>query len=299
MSIFKTPFSQRKGIVTPPTAVIRETMTQEIINAIGTCYDLLCQNLAYQYQESYGRKFLQEDIERVLWIHFANQRLSEFKEYREYKLVFDSYMNLATPWFRILDLIEFVIHVINSEAERNKDSGLAHILLIFESSINLEFERLNYGYRIVDHLIADITSTEEMQAIETAIANSKDNVREHLDKAIELYSNKPDPDIRNSIKESITALETVCREFTGLTGDNGSLGKALSKLENSGIALHPALKRGFDQFYTYTNSAETGIRHALMDPEGTYVPSKDEAYLMLLQCCTFINYLRMKMSRIK
>ena len=49
--------------------------------------------------------------------------------------------------------------------------------------------------------------------------------------------------------------------------------------------------------YAYTNQPDTGIRHALMDPEGRYVPTKDEAYFMLISCSAFINYLRLKVIK--
>ena len=65
------------------------------------------------------------------------------------------------------------------------------------------------------------------------------------------------------------------------------------------IAIYPLLallEEGFNKFYVYTNDRDSGIRHALMDDEGTYVPSKDEAYFMLVSCSAFINYLRRKVA---
>lgn len=37
----------------------------------------------------------------------------------------------------------------------------------------------------------------------------------HLNKALELYAQRPIEDYRNSIKESISAIEVYCREITG------------------------------------------------------------------------------------
>ena len=37
------------------------------------------------------------------------------------------------------------------------------------------------------------------------------------------------------------------------------------------------VKEAFDKLYAYTNQKDTGIRHALMDDDGTYVPSSDES----------------------
>lgn len=56
------------------------------------------------------------------------------------------------------------------------------------------------------------------------------------------------------------------------------------------------LKVAFDKLYAYTNQPDTGIRHALMDDEGKYTPSNEEALFMLVSCSSFLNYLNAKMS---
>lgn len=295
MSIYKSLFSHRKGL-TPQTAVMhKDCIPSEVVNAINSSYYLLCEELKIQ-GHYFG--YTQQEIEKLIWWKFLNKPLQDYSYEGVYIAVFRTYLEGNNNlWYKKLDLLEYVIRVSIERAVKNNDGRLLSIFSKFVNLLNSEFERLDFGYRIIDNMVTDITSDEEIKCLEQAIAESKDNVREHLEKALEHYSHKPDPDIRNSIKEAITAVETVCREYTGLTGDNGTLGKALNKLEEKGIILHPALKRGFDQLYTYTNSAETGIRHALMDPDGKYVPSKDEAYLMLVQCSTFINYLRMKIVK--
>lgn len=115
-------------------------------------------------------------------------------------------------------------------------------------------------------------------------------MREHLTKAIELCSKRPIGDYRNSIKESISAVEYICRKKTG----ENDLGKGLSKLEKKGVIIPNLLKKAFDTLYAYTNNEETGIRHALMDEDGTYAPGVDEAIFMLVSCSAFINYLNKK-----
>ena len=71
-------------------------------------------------------------------------------------------------------------------------------------------------------------------------------------------------------------------------------GEALNHLETKGISLPKVLKEAFEKLYAYTNQGSTGIRHALMDQDGTYVPSRDEALFMLVSCSAFINYLSKK-----
>ena len=292
--IFKSLFSHRHNFAENQPIIMRNVISEEVVNAIGTCYDMLCRRLMYMHNNSLQPSlvnFLQQDIERELWIHFANRRLSDFDSGGRYHLMFDELLTKSRlPWNRILDLTEYVCKWVSVNIEKYR--YLEELLKEFEGNLNNEFDRLDYGYRVVSHCIVDITSEEEMAAISEAIENSKDNVSEHLQRAVMHYSARPNPDVRNSIKESISAVEAVCRELTGET----TLGKALKHLEDNGVVIHKMLKEGFTKFYVYTNDADSGIRHALMDDEGAYVPSKDEAYYMLEACSTFVNYLRRKVA---
>lgn len=292
-NIFKCLFSHRHGFCQMKPVIIKDGISQEIINAIGTCYDELCINLNSIYERFYSgsKLFMQYDIEKELWIHFANRRLSEFEQNGQYYLIFnDLLLSGHLPWNRILDMLEYVCKWVNMNIPHY--DYLKDILNDFEANINDEFDRLDYGYRIVNHCVTDITADAEIEAINEAINNSKDNVNVHLQSAIKNYSARPNPDVRNSIKESISAVEAICRE---LTGEN-TLGSALKRLEDNGVVIHKMLKDEFVKFYVYTNDPSSGIRHALMDNDGTYVPSKDEAYYMIVSCSAFINYLRRKVA---
>ena len=139
----------------------------------------------------------------------------------------------------------------------------------------------------------NITSKEEIVSIEKAIKVSENNVKLHLQTALGLLAKKPSGDYRNSIKESISAVEAVCRELTA----KSTLGDALNELEKTGVVIPKVMKLGFDKLYGYTNNKETGIRHALMDNDGSYIPSSDEAVFMLVSCSAFINYLYSKKAK--
>lgn len=273
----------------------REFISAEVINAINSAYYLLCEALFKNLRTVYGGfSFYQKDIEKIVWWQFMNRPLEDFEKRGSYNVVFRAYMeDSGIMWYQKLDLLEFVIRTSVKLAETNNDAKVLEILQRFIDLLNREFERLDFGYRIVNLMVTDITSEEEKACIEKTIAESADNVRQHMEKAIELYSAKPTPDVCNSIKEAITAVEAACRE---LTGEN-TLGDAIKKLESKGIVLQDRLKASMIQMYAYTNQPDTGIRHALMDPDGKYVPTKDEAYFMLISCSAFINYLRLKMSK--
>ena len=298
IEIYRSLFSHRKEVNKSPSLMIRNQLPVKVINTILSSYYLFCKELNQHYRsQHYADSINQKTIEKELWWRFRNLPLSEFEEYNSFKLSFEPLMqNEAFPWYQKLDMLELVIRYSDWYAKEHNDTSALKIINQFVALLNFEFERLGYGYRIVNMRIVDITTQEEQQSIQDAIIQSQDNVRKHLLSALENYSQRPSPDVCGSIKESISAVEAVCREYTGLTGDNGTLGKAIKKLEDNGINLHKSLKTAFEQLYTYTNSSTTGIRHSLMDSDGKYLPSKDEAYLMLILCSAFINYLRMKIS---
>jgi hypothetical protein len=66
---------------------------------------------------------------------------------------------------------------------------------------------------------------------------------------LERFSDKEKPDYRNCIEEAISAVEAVCRHFTG----ERMLGSALKRLETNSLIINPALKQGFEKIYGWTN----------------------------------------------
>src|SRR5581483_9551223 len=84
---------------------------------------------------------------------------------------------------------------------------------------------------------------------------------EHLRDALEQLADRVSPNYRNSIKDSISAVESVVKV---IAGTNARLGKALKRLTDAGIDIHPSLREGFSKLYGYSSDAD-GIRHAMME----------------------------------
>lgn len=272
-------FSERYGYEKPSEVIIREIITPEIQNSICTCYDTLDKEMAYSESDGYEYSRLEEYI----WCYFLNKRKNEFWQNRGYIITSTAFIeDNHNSWYKKLDLIEETIKYLAAKREFNS------VLVSFVSNINSEFERLNFGYRIVENQIVEITSEQEIKTIETAIDNNKENIKLHLNNALKLYAQRPNADYRNSIKESITAVEAFTREITGDKGLN------LGKMESAGIQIPPVLRKSFEILYGYTNDPKTGIRHALMDETAEYVPRAEEALFMLVSCSAFINYLNNK-----
>lgn len=280
-------FSERYGYTKPSDVIIREQITPEIENAICSCYDRLSNSLS---RLSISDSHI-VTLEKYLWVYFLNKREAKFYSGNGYFLsAIPFFEDQKNQWYLKLNLIEFIIRYLD---RRGSEIHAYHsIMNNYIGELNSEFKRHNFAYRIVDKKIVEITSENEIVSIETAIADSTNNIRLHLNKALELYSLRPYGDYRNSIKESISAVEAYCREKT----NEETLGKSLNKLESLGITIPKMLKVAFDKLYAYTNQPDTGIRQALMDDEGKYTPSNEEALFMLVSCSSFLNYLNAKMG---
>lgn len=277
-------FSERYGYKKASDVIIREQITPEIQNAICSCFDRL--EKAFEKSGYPYPKQSKYSLFEYTWTQYFNERLSEFSYHED--IIANYIESPGIEWYEVLDIIEFSIKWMHDNDMKHIPYGKASNL--FCQLINYEFERLNFAYRIVNCEIVEITSEQEINTIENAIESSPRNVKMHLNSALEKLAQRPNGDYRNSIKESISAVEAFCREKTG----ESTLGKSLSKLEKMNIIIPQSLKSAFDKLYEYTNHANTGIRHALMDDEGKYTPTADEALFMLVSCSAFVNYLSKK-----
>ena len=152
--------------------------------------------------------------------------------------------------------------------------------------INAIFEQENIGYRFVNDRIVKMVDKVEIEEIEQACKNEFDGCRVHIQKAVDFLADREAKDYKNCIKESISAVESICQIITG--NSKATLSETLKGLEDKGIVIHSALKSAFSKLYGYT-SDEGGVRHA----EGMFVSNVtfEEAKFMLVSCSAFVNYL--------
>lgn len=197
----------------------------------------------------------------------------------------------AQQWYTYYDILEIILSFSVSDSKLiggNEKEKISN----FKNDVNKIFVEENIGYRIIDNQVVNITTEEEINEIEKAMDSVFDSVNNHLEKALSFYSDRKNPDYKNSIKESITAVESMC---CIICGEKVELGKALGRLEKNGIYIHGAMKNGFQALYGYT-SDESGIRHGgIEDKEVT----EEDAKFMLVSCSAFVNYLKVKFNKMK
>jgi hypothetical protein len=183
-------------------------------------------------------------------------------------------------WYEVYDFVEFTAQ-----------NCPGHLKFHFIDFCNHILEKELSAYRFIDSQLTDITSEEEIESIEFAINSTTkySGAREHLKTSLKFLFDRKSPDYRNSVKESISAVESIC---VSVSGDHkATLGAALNEIEKS-HQLHPAFKKALSKLYGYTSDA-SGIRHALLE-ESTITYS--DAKFMLVSCSAFINYVLGKIS---
>lgn len=275
-------FSQRLGITPALKVAQRESIDDELRSSLWSLLTIFYWD-TYQapgHRHSiYGRSdYVQrsnmQQLTIALWLHYFKKPIDTIDTYWEYCLEkLHSYFFEAS-WYEVYDFVEFVA---SYGSDRQKDK--------FIEVCNSYLERENSAYRFVSGSLTEITSKEEIEEVEAAVANSAPyaGVKAHLTSAIDHLSNRKNPDYRNSIKESISAVEALAKILA--KDDSGTLGSVLKALEKS-KKLHPALKNAFSSLYGYTSDAD-GIRHALLEESAL---TKADARFMLICCSAFINY---------
>ena len=277
-------FSQRIGKTNIRTALQIESIDEVLENRLwnNILNDFINE---ISNSSSYGSESDRTQVCRLIWEEFFEKRTDEIPSYSGGGVYVDGVIEfiknwfLGSEWYDKYDFLEFLSYL-----------DYKAISVGFTEKCNNTLKRESAGYRIIDQKIAQITSEEEIMEIENAINNSggMKPVETHLKTALDFLSNRENPDYRNSVKESISAVESLCVIMTG--DKEATLGKALSQIEKK-YKIHGALKSAFSSLYGYTSDSG-GIRHSLLEDD--IKVTMEDAKFMLVSCSAFINYLKTK-----
>ena len=185
---------------------------------------------------------------------------------------------LSSEWHKVFDLVEFVISFLSTpttQATKKK----------FIDQCNKILEQENSAYKIVEGCVVEITAEQEIESIESAMATPYEGANGHIKNALSLFSRRENPDYRNSIKESISAVESITREITG----KDSFSAGVDKLGKCGIKLHRDHQSALKNLYKFTCDAD-GIRHASPNSEPLDI-NRNTARFMLITCSAFVNHI--------
>lgn len=273
-------FSERIGKTSVRSALQIDGMDVALKNRIWNVIleDFFTHISDYQ---SGGQKSQKAEVCEAIWKEFFGLAIDEIPSWQGGGTHCDGVIEhlrdwyFSAQWYEIYNLVELLVSI--SEILR----------LDFTSKCNKALKKEMSAYRIVDSFVTQVTSEEEIVELEMAldVGDRWSSVKTHLTAALAFYSNRPSPDFRNSIKESISAVEALCVIITG--DPNATLGQALIVIEKK-WKIHGALKSALSALYGYTSDAG-GIRHSLM--EGDTEIASEDARFMLISCSAFINYL--------
>lgn len=259
----------------------RESMDDDLRNRLWSAlkivvWDKYSPRDAMGYMADDSRKLL--DVVHSIWLHYFRQPVDTIPDFGRdypksaYQILRDYFFE--AKWWEVYDFLEFIA--------KNVEGGWSEDLI---RGSNFLLEAENAAYRFVGSEIVEITSEHEIAAVEDALDRASKSVRQHLARALELLSDRKQPDYRNSIKESISAVESMCQLMSG--SPKGTLGECL-KLLKVKAPVHPALEAAFLKLYGYTSDAG-GIRHALA--EASEHPTFSDAKFMLVACSGFTSFL--------
>lgn len=249
-------------------ALQRDDIDPDLRNALWTVYHatILEKNQPYTAGEH-----AVSELRTSLWVWFFKQPIDAMWPAHRFDGELRQHF-FTCKWHEVYDLIEFTA----------KHAGVLASEFMKLTNRFLEHERS--AYRLVGEEIVEITDQTEIETIESALGAGLRAVKAHLETAISLLNDRKKPDYRNSIKESISAVEAACRLLSG--DEKATLGGALKTL-SSKAPLHPAFEKALSSMYGFTND-EAGIRHSLLDAPRI---GFSDAKFMLVTSSAFVLYL--------
>jgi hypothetical protein len=272
-------FTQRYGLTPGPTVLSYKDISKELWVDLFNTLQRICSEVI--------RK---EDLAEEIWMHFHHEPISDYPcdswgdalsigqlvNYTRESLDHES----LTCSARVYDLIEFVYNTIFL---------MNHDRQSLQQNVNEDFARNFASVKMIDGLIAPVSDEEQSHAIEAAMQGPLADVNSQVHTALALLADREHPIYRDSVKNSISAVESLCKHIVG--DSRLTLEDALKKVGPTAVPVHPTIKDAFRKLYAYAGDV---ARHGLMGSDNLDV---EDARYMLVTCSAFINYLVVKANK--
>lgn len=188
-------------------------------------------------------------------------------------------------WPEFYDFVELVGKLL----QQRDDSGPFDETAFFkayQTKVNALFQEDGIGWELTDkselHRQTPTSLAKRLKATESQLTDKYANARVHYQKAISYLHQHP-IDEANSIKEVISALESVCKVHFPKAS---TLGDAIKLMRRDSVYSSHLLD-ALERLYTYSNATPL-VRHGHAKPGR---PSLPEAELSLFIGVAFIRYL--------
>jgi hypothetical protein len=236
-----------------------------------------------QYTDGPGY-FLKEPAGSIMTREFVHRRHRFISDYKQnfYK---DEYIETWSTFFKksdYVDLLDFLTFVVR---DPDRPSSLINRIA---RAMDLPFSpyRLSVEAKTIFPAVSDEETKSLERDLEVAFSSTFLGSKSHLQSALQTLG---EGEYRTSVRESIHAVESAVKDFTG--DPHTTLSKAIKSLVSE-TGIHKALADAFDKLYAYT-SDEKGIRHALIFGDNERV-GFDEAMFFLSACTAFVSFLSRK-----
>ena len=263
-------FSQRIGARQPPRSGLEEA-SPELRTALWN----VLHKPAFPEEEEHRERALAHA--RAMWNHLG-WRTDQIP-----LLPHQMRESLAVEWFscrwpEFFDLIEFTARTLATSA--------APVRQQWFEMLNRILEAKGCASRFIAEPLVPLTNTAEATEVGRGAESAIPAVGAHIRAAAKLLPPNGEANPRNSIRESIAAVEAALSHLNG--NPSATLTDGLAAFEATHGPLHPSLRQGLTLLYAYT-ADPSGVRHPLI--EETDGVTGDDARFMLVTCSAFTNYL--------
>ncbi|MCM1237081.1 MAG: hypothetical protein NC489_43960, partial [Ruminococcus flavefaciens] len=225
MSEIKMPKVQLRGVFSDRNNIDKininmqtNSLDQRTRIAIVNCIFGWVENLDETHSYSYDSQMqdFYRKLMRDVFVMVVDVPLGQLSTSRLFDTLIKSVV-LNNSYDEVLTLVEYIIqyfthtHIVGQQR-------------IYEKEINEVFEREFVGYRFITGFIVPITDEVEIKEIVQSLDIKFKGCKTQIQKALRLLSDREKPDYKNSIKESISAVESICKI---IAGNSATLGDAL------------------------------------------------------------------------
>lgn len=270
------PFSTRIGLYTPRSVFQVESMDDKLKTKLWDVIHVYFYKVIW-YMHPQDR----EQISKFLWCDILEKSIIDIPTIYDDNTpdLFEIWniitrLKMSYSWNENYDFIESIMQI---DFDNRQD---------FNSAIEKVLREELAGYTLIENSIIPITNEIEVKEIEISLKNTTriETVHNHIQTALAHLGNRQNPDYRNSIKEAISAVESM---VSFINGSNGTLGKGIQKLSKS-YEIHESLIKSVETLYGYASDF-AGIRHGHKENVISINPA--EAKFILIWCCSLVNYL--------
>ena len=263
-------FSQRIGARQPPRSGLEEA-SPELRTALWN----MLHKPAFPNEDEHQERAVAHA--RALWNHLG------WRTDQVPPLPHQMRESFATEWFscrwpEFFDLIEFTARTLATSVSPVRQQWFEMLNRILESK--------GCAYRFIAERLVPLTNSREATEVVRGAESAIPDVSVHIREAAKLLPPNAGANPRNSIRESIAAVEASLRHLNG--NPTATLSDGLAVFEDKHGPLHPSLRQGLAVLYAYT-ADERGVTHALIEESGGV--TGDDARFMLVTCSAFTNYL--------